>query len=117
MSLAQGRHLAALSEHHLKSLLGRQRRQIVQLELDFRTFVASACFQDRHGLHLDREHNIAATRPLYSTVFSQTKQGPCQGSQEADHVLTVVSAIDKALCVTFGLRHTALRYYDLNALT
>ena len=53
MSLVEGRHLAALSEHHLKSLLSRQRRQIVQLELDFRTLVVRACLQDRHRPHLD----------------------------------------------------------------
>jgi hypothetical protein len=52
MSFLQGRHLAALPEHHVKTLLRRQRRQIIQLELDFGTLVIGASFQDRHGFHL-----------------------------------------------------------------
>ena len=52
MSLAQGRHLAALPEHHVKPLLRRQRRQVVQLKLDFRTLVVRACLQDRHAFAL-----------------------------------------------------------------
>ncbi len=69
MSLAQGRHLAALLEHHFKSLLRRQRRQIVQLELDFRTLVVRACLQDRHSLYLAREHNLVAAHDVYSITF------------------------------------------------
>jgi len=48
MSLAQGDHLTALAEHHLKSLLRRQRRQVIQLEFDFRTLVVRSSFQYGH---------------------------------------------------------------------
>jgi hypothetical protein len=87
MSFAQGRHLAALAEHHLKPLLRRQRRQIVQLELDFRTLVMRACFQDRHAIHLDREHNGTATRQVYSTAFPRPEQVSCQEFQEAGRAM------------------------------
>jgi hypothetical protein len=47
-SLAPGGHLTALAEHHLKPLLRRQRRKIVQFELDFHTFVVRSLFQYTH---------------------------------------------------------------------
>jgi hypothetical protein len=50
MSFAQGGHLTALAEHHLEPLLSRQRRQVIQLKLDFHTLVIRACFQHRHQL-------------------------------------------------------------------
>jgi hypothetical protein len=59
MSFAQARHLTALAEHHLESLLGRQRCQIIQFELDFGSFIVNACFQYRHWIVLDQLHHAS----------------------------------------------------------
>lgn len=81
VSLSQGGHLAALAEHHLEPLLRRQRGQIVQLELNFRTLVVRACLQDRHNLCLAREHNIAPAHYHYSTTFPPPRQAPGRESR------------------------------------
>src|SRR3990172_9237712 len=82
MSLAQGRHLAALLEHHVKPLLRRQRRQIVQFKLDFRTLVMRACLPNRHGPHLAREHDLTATHQIHSIALPPPEQVPCPEPQE-----------------------------------
>lgn len=74
MSPAQGGHLAALAEHHLKSLLCRQGQQVVQLELDFGTLVVSACFQNGHCIRLDQSKDAAIGHQVYFTVFPSCRQ-------------------------------------------
>jgi len=93
MSFAQGRHLTALLEHHFKALLRRQRRQIIQLELDFHTLVVGACFQDRHNLYLAREHHVTAAHEVHSTALPPPRQAPGQASQEAGRLRLSVDGI------------------------
>ena len=74
MSVPEGGHLAALAKHHVEPLLGRQGRQVIQLELDFRTLVVSRQFQHRHRIHLDRLDHAVVDRQAHSIAFSSLRQ-------------------------------------------